>query len=309
MSHPRENQSIFTRGAVDLSTLRPPSAPTNPGPTVPTGAAPASGPDGGAAARGPAVTVIDVTEATFQSEVLERSLVTPVVVDFWATWCGPCRQLSPVLEKLANEYGGAFVLAKIDVDANPRLAAMFRVQSIPTVYAVIGGQPVEGFMGALPEPQVRQFIDAVLRAAGQEVAKPQDPRLVAADDALLRGDLDTAEQAYRQILNENPSDQDATSGLAQVQLHRRVQGVDGEAALTRAAEAPDDVDAQLLAADVEVLQGRAEQAYARLVDLVRRTRDAERNRAREHLLSLFTIAGPDDPAVSRARRDLANALF
>lgn len=304
MSDPRITPSIFTRGAVDLSALRTPApspapapapAPAQPGPT-----------DGGVAST---VTVIDVSEATFQTEVLERSLSTPVVVDFWAEWCQPCKQLSPVLERLAVEDGGAWVLAKVDVDANPRLAQMFRVQGIPMVYAVVGGQPVDAFSGVVPEAQLRQWIQAVLKAGGATVAETTDPRLDEADDSLLNGDLDAAEQAYRKILAETPSDAAAEAGLAQVGLARRVAGSDPQAVLAAAAVATDDIDAQLLAADVEVLGGMAEQAYQRLVGLVRRTAGDDREKARQHLVGLFTIAGPDDAAVASARRALASALF
>jgi putative thioredoxin len=298
MSDPRTTPSIFTRGAVDLSALRS----TPPPPAAPTPAAGAAGPGRG-------VAVIDVTEATFQSEVLERSLTTPVVIDFWAEWCEPCKQLSPVLERLAVEGGGAWVLAKVDVDANPRLAQMFRVQGIPMVYAVAGGQPVDAFSGVVPEAQLRQWIGAVLKAGGVAVAAPEDPQLAEADEALIAGDLDTAERAYRKILAESPADAAAEAGLAHVGLARRVSGADPAAALARAQAQPDDVAAQLLAADIEVLSGQAAQAYRRLVNLVRRTSGEDRESVRQHLVSLFTVAGPDDPAVADARRALANALF
>ena len=258
---------------------------------------------------GGGVAVIDVTEATFQTEVLERSLTTPVVIDFWAEWCGPCKQLSPVLEKLAVEYAGAWVLAKVDVDANQRLAQMFRVQGIPMVYAVVNGQPVDAFTGVVPEAQLRQWLDAILRTSGAEVAVPDDPRLTAADDAMMSGDLEAAERAYKKILSESPADAAAEAGLAQVGLLRRVTGVDAATALAKAQADPGDVAAQLLAADLEVVGGRADRAYARLVDLVRRAAGDERETVRRHLLSLFTVAGPDDPAVAAARRALANALF
>jgi putative thioredoxin len=323
MSDPPESQSIFTRGAVDRSLLQrsapaaaagpPPGPPGPPGTPQPprTGA---GEPPGRAAAPAPAagsggVVQIDVTEATFQSEVLERSLVTPVLIDFWAEWCGPCRQLSPLLERLAVEHAGAWVLAKVDVDANPRLAQMFRVQGIPTVYAVVGGQPVNAFTGVLPEPQVRQFIDTVLQAAGLTAPVAEDPRLAEADQALISGDLDTAERAYQKILSDSPADPTAEAGLAQVRLARRVHGVDPAAALAAAADAPDELAAQLRAADVEVLSGEAELAYQRLVDLVRRSGPDDRERVRQHLLSLFAVADPDDPVVAAARRALANALF
>ncbi|WP_433529645.1 tetratricopeptide repeat protein [Micromonospora sp. CA-263727] len=302
MSDPRITSSIFTRGAVDLSALRTPAPSPAPAPVQ---SGPPAGAPGGAVGG---VTVLDVTEATFQSEVLERSLTTPVVVDFWAEWCQPCKQLSPVLERLAVEGGGAWVLAKVDVDANPRLAQMFRVQGIPMVYAVVGGQPVDAFSGVVPEAQLRQWIQAVLKAGGVTVAEPEDPRLDEADDALMTGDLDAAERAYRKILAETPTDAAAEAGLAQVGLARRVAGVDPQAALAAAAD-PDDVDAQLLAADIEVLSGLAEQAYQRLVGLVRRTAGDDREKVRQHLVGLFTIAGPEDPAVAAARRALASALF
>ena len=251
-----------------------------------------------------------MTEATFQSEVLERSLTTPVVVDFWAEWCEPCKQLSPVLERLAAEGGGAWVLAKVDVDANPRIAQMFRVQGIPMVYAVVGGQPVDAFSGVVPEAQLRQWIDAVLKAGGVAVAEPEDPRLDEADDALMSGDLDAAEQAYRKILAETPADAAAEAGLAQVGLARRVAGADPQAALAAAEAAPDDVDG---AAARRRHRGAQRPGRAG----VRRGWSAwsagppatTGRRSASTWSSLFTIAGPDDPAVASARRALASALF
>jgi putative thioredoxin len=302
MSDPRTTPSIFTRGAVDLGALRntPPARPA---------AAPGGAPAGGAPRPASTIAVIDVNEATFQTEVLERSLTTPVLLDLWAEWCQPCKQLSPVLERLADEGGGSWILGKVDVDANPGLAQALRAQSIPMVVAVIGGRLVEGFTGVLPEAQIRQYIDAVLKAAGVAVAPAEDPRLDTADDALMTGDLDAAEEAYRKILADSPADAAAESGLAQVALYRRVSAVDPAGALAAAAAAPGDVAAQALAADVEVLSGQAPEAYKRLVDLVRRTAGDDREAARKHLLSLFAVAGPDDPAVAAARRALASALF
>ena len=322
MSDPRTTPSIFTRGAVDLSALRSPASssaapsrpatsrpagngPTGPAPTsAPAGEAPAAGFPGGAPEA-----IIEVTEANFQSTVLERSLSTPVILDFWAEWCEPCKQLSPVLERLAQAGGGSWVLGKVDVDANPRLAQALRVQGIPMVVAVVGGQLVEGFTGVLPEHQVKQYVDAVLKAGGVAVEAPVDPRLDAADDALMVGDLEAAEAAYKKILAESPTDAAAESGLAQVDLYRRVDGADPAAALAAAAANPDDLDAQRLAADIEVLSGQADKAYERLVGLVKRMSGDDRDAVRKHLLSLFSVAGPDDPAVATARRQLASALF
>ncbi|BCJ54527.1 co-chaperone YbbN [Actinoplanes sp. NBRC 14428] len=253
--------------------------------------------------------MIEVTEANFQTTVLQLSMTTPVILDFWAEWCEPCKQLSPVLEKLAAEGGGSWVLGKVDVDTNPRLAQALRVQGIPMVVAVVGGQLVEGFTGVLPEAEVRRYVDAVLKAGGVEVAPAEDPRMDAADDALMTGDLDAAEAAYRKILAESPQDHAAESGLAQVELYRRVTGVDAAAVLARAAADPDDLEAQRLAADIEVLSGQAPEAYERLVAAVKRTAGDDRDAVRKHLLSLFAVAGPDDPAVASARRALARALF
>ncbi len=320
---PRLTSSVFTRGAVDLSALRArtqqgagpgsPSAGSNGG-GVPARPRPAAAPTSASApAGGPApggVAIIDVTENTFQSEVIERSRTTPVVVDFWAEWCGPCKQLSPVLEKLATEGGGRWVLAKVNVDTNPRLAQAFRVQSIPTVFAIIGGQPVDAFMGVQPENQLRQWIAALLNAAGQQAPPPPaDERIVAAAEALATGNLDRAEELYKKVLAEKPNDTVAEAGIAQVELLRRVAGVDPRQAIATADANPSNIDAQLTAADVELLSGLAPRAYERLIDLVRRTSGEDRDRVRRHLVSLFTIAGPDDPDVAAARRQLANALY
>ena len=200
MSDPRSTPSIFTRGAVDLGALRaaPPPTPSNGSAAAPSSGA---GAPGEPSFRDQSM-VIDVTEATFADDVVQRSMTTPVVIDFWAEWCEPCKQLSPMLERLAAEGGGAWVLAKIDVDANPRIAQMFRVQSIPTVYAVVGGQPVDAFNGVIPEAQLRQWLAAVLQAGGVAVEQPADTRFEAADDALVNGDLDDLpEQAFFNVGN------------------------------------------------------------------------------------------------------------
>jgi putative thioredoxin len=318
MSDPRTTPSIFTRGAVDLSALRTPApAPSRPAASTPTAStSTASTPNTSNSHESPAPsglpgaeTIIDVTEANFQTTVLERSLTTPVILDFWADWCEPCKQLSPILERLAGEGDGTWVLGKVDVDANPRLAQALRVQGIPMVVAVVGGQLVEGFTGVLPEHQVKQYVDAVLKAGGISVEAPADPRLDEADDALMTGDLDDAEAAYKKILAETPGDAAAASGLAQVELYRRISGAEPSSVLAKAAANPDDLEAQQLAADVEVLSGQAEEAYSRLVALIKRTSGDDRDAVRKHLLSLFSVAGPDDPAVAGARRALASALF
>jgi putative thioredoxin len=257
--------------------------------------------------------VLDVTEQSFQADVLERSLQVPVVVDLWATWCGPCKQLSPVLERLAGAANGAWVLAKVDVDANPRIAQAFGVQSIPMVVAVVGGQPVDAFNGALPEPQVKQWISALLDAlrdrmpaiaaaeagggAAEPAEEPEDPRFTAAEDALERGDYPAAEAAYQAILAQEPANEQAAAALAQVRFLSRAESAD-PSAIARADAAPDDVDSQLAAADAE-----------RLVAVVGRTAGEERDRVREHLVGLFELFPADDARVGSARRALARALF
>jgi putative thioredoxin len=281
---------------------------------------PADGP-----AAGPASAfVIEVTEETFNNEVALRSRTTPVIVDLWAEWCGPCKQLSPVLEKLANEAGGAWVLAKIDVDANPRLAQAFQAQSIPMVVAIIGGQMVDAFLGAMPEAQVRQWLDQVLGVAGQlgvQGAPPAGgepdeepfddlpPALAAARDAMEDGDLDAAAGALEKALADTPADALAKSWLAQVNLMRRVSSHDPAAVIREAAAHPEDVDAQLRAADFEMASGDAEQAFDRVLAVVKRTSGAERNKARLHLLDLFEVLSPDDERLKKARTQLTLLLF
>ncbi|GHJ49971.1 co-chaperone YbbN [Catellatospora sp. TT07R-123] len=309
MSDLRPGQSIFTRGAVDLSALaNRPAAPATPAPApADNGSAAPTGTFPGAPAGGGAV--VEVTEANVQAEVLERSMATPVVVAFLAPGYPEVQQLADTLAQFNAADGGLWVLAQVDVQANPRLAAMFRVQSVPTVYAVVGGQPVDAFAGPVPPAQLRQWLDAVLRAGGVPVEVPEDPRLAEADDALMMGDLDEAERAYRKILSDAPKDAAAEAGLAQVVLAKRIVGVDPQAAVAAADASPEDIAAQLRASDVEVLGGQAEQAYQRLVNLVRRVYGDDRERVRQHLVSLFAVAGPDDPAVAAARRALASALF
>ncbi|GAA3257909.1 tetratricopeptide repeat protein [Dactylosporangium siamense] len=293
MSDPRQTQSIFTRGAVDLGAL----ARSNQA-AAQRSAQPAAAPS--------SAFVFDATETNFQDAVLQRSVTTPVVLDFYVEGSQPHQQFSPLLEKLAGDGEGTWLLGRVDIEANPRLAQMFRIQGIPFVVAIVGGQPVDAFNQMLPETHLRQWIDAVLKAAGVEVQHGDDPRLLSADDALMDGDLDGAEVAYKQILADTPADPIAESGLAQVALLRRTSGLDAAAVL---AAAGDDLASQLLAADIEVLTGQADLAYKRLIDLVRRTPGDERETVRKHLVSLFTVAGPDDPAVAKARRALASALF
>ncbi|HVQ96155.1 MAG TPA: tetratricopeptide repeat protein [Mycobacteriales bacterium] len=264
--------------------------------------------------------VVDVTEATFQAEVIDRSFEVPVVLDLWAEWCGPCKQLSPVLEKLAIEGGGSWILAKIDVDHNPTIAQALRVQGIPAVKAVFQGQLIAEFTGALPESQVRQFVSALIEAVGGQAParpdgqpgelpeEPDDPRVTAAEDAVAAGDLADAARRYREILAAEPAHPRAADALREVELLQRIESGPQDA-VARADAAPDDIDAQLAAADQEIAGGLVDPAFRRLLAAVRTAAGTDRDRARARLVELFAVVGTDDPRVATARRELASALF
>ncbi|MDV9189654.1 tetratricopeptide repeat protein [Streptomyces sp. SR27] len=286
---------------------------------------------GGTAAVPPSALVIDVDEAGFERDVLQRSAEVPVVLDFWAEWCEPCKQLGPLLERLAVEYDGRFLLAKIDVDANQMLMQQFGIQGIPAVFAVVAGQALPLFQGAVPEAQIRETLDQLIQIgeerfgltgivvdAGAEGAEdgaaaqpvgPYDALLEAAMSALDAGDLAGAVQAYKNVLADDPAHPEAKLGLAQAELLTRVQGLDPAAVRKTAADAPADVAAQIAAADLDLVGGHVQDAFGRLVETVRRTVGEDRDAARLRLLELFEVIGSDDPRVTAARQALARVLF
>lgn len=309
------------RGAVDLSALRNRPAPA-PVPGGESAASPAS------PAAGVPSLVVDVTDETF-AQVLELSRTVPVVVDLWAEWCGPCKQLSPILERVVIELGGRLVLAKVDVDANPQLSQAFRAQSIPMVVALVAGQPVPLFTGAVPEQQVREVFAQLLQLAAQNgvtgsvsvepdasadapdgpVEPPLPPLHAEAFEAIEAGDYPRAITAYEKALAENPRDAEARAGLGQVRLLDRVQGVDLQAARAAAAAGPTDVAAQFAVADLDLAGGHVDDAFGRLLDLFAQLPDEDRAPVRERLLELFSLVGDADPRVLRARGRLASLLF
>jgi putative thioredoxin len=246
--------------------------------------------------------VMEVSEASFTRDVLDKSREVPVVVDFWAAWCGPCRSLGPVLEKLAREADGAWVLAKVDVDSNPRLASAAGVQGIPAVRAFKGGKQVAEFVGALPEQQVREWLQQLGPSA-------VDIEMDAAVDLEASGDVQGALEGYRRVLAAEPGRAEARAAIARLELQQRAGAVDVTELEARVAADPTDVDAVLALADSEMQRGRAGAALERLVELVRNTSGDERDRVRKHLLALLETLPVDDPAALAARRSLAAALF
>lgn len=299
-------------GAVDLSALRRPTTP--PGTPATGGDAPASG------------AVVDVTEASFAA-VVEQSTTVPVVVALWSASDPLSSGVVRTLADLAAELGGRFLLARVEVERAPQVAQAIGSQTGSTVAAVVRGQavPLPPLDQASPE-QVRGLLDQVLQMAAangvtgrvpvegdaapeEPVEPPLPPRHQEAYDAIERDDLDAAAAAYAAALTENPRDDMARAGLAQVELMRRTADLDTEAVRAAAQGGPDDVAAQLALADLELLSDRVEEAFALLVGVVRRTAGADREAARVRLVELFTLVGDADPRVMAARRALASALY
>ncbi|MBS2961818.1 tetratricopeptide repeat protein [Actinocrinis puniceicyclus] len=323
--------SFSMSGVVDLSALKQPSGPPA---GAPQGSAPGSAPQAtasqatgqGSASLRPASQgseyVLDVSEADFQSTVLERSLQVPVVLHVGADWSEQSRQLADLLERLAAEFSGGFVLARVDAEANPRLVQALRVQGVPSVKAIVAGELIGEFSGAQPEAQVRQWVSELLAlvqrefglgggntGGAQPAEPPMDPALAAAYDALAADDLDGAARALHNVLSQNPSHPDAKPALAQVELLRRTRDADPAAAMTLAKQNPKDIDAQCAAADAAMATGDADTALALLLAAVRVFTGEERDRARKLLLDYFELLGPQDPRVGPARSRLTTLLF
>ena len=319
------------RGAVDLSGLqgqdsRAGGAAGGP----PAGGAGGSG-GAGAAGRGAPGTsgglVVEGTDATF-SEIVNASISVPAVLVLWASQVPESQSYIDTLVSLAKSYEGRFQVVTVNVEENPGLFRAFQVQSVPVTMGLVQGQPVPLFAGVQPAEQIRPVLDELLKLAvqhgvtgrvdlggelpegGEEAEEPPLPPMhQEAFDAIERGDLDAAANAYSRALKENPADSDAELGLAQVGLMQRTQGADLQAARAAAADNPHDVAAQTLVADLDVLGGHVEDAFLRLIDLVRVTSGDEREQVRTHLLELFAVVGPQDERVRKARTQLMSALF
>ncbi|KQO60226.1 tetratricopeptide repeat protein [Curtobacterium sp. Leaf261] len=316
------------RGAVDLSSLvnRPPT-------DAPVHAHPGADDQPDAATMTLDSVIVDVTDASFQ-DVLQLSMTVPVIVDLWAEWCGPCKQLSPVLEKITREYAGRIVLAKVDVDTNPQLAQAFQAQSIPTVAAVVGGRPLGLFVGALPEAEVRDVFEQVLQVAEQQGVsgridvtnaagaddtadaeavepepEPLPPHHQEAYDAIERGDFAAAIAEYKTAILQDPHDQMAVAGLAQVSLLDRLDGRTADELRAAAADAPEDVQAQMGVADLDISGGHVEDAFSRLLEVFPTVFGEDRDALRARLVEYFELVGGDDARVVAARRRLTMLLY
>jgi putative thioredoxin len=281
---------------------------------------------GGAGPTASGAYVETVTSSNFQS-LLESSMNAAVVLVFYSPSRAPeSVQLADDLQTLSNEFEGRFVLGRVDIDQVPEIAQAMQIPSVPLVALVAQGRPMPLVQQAAPIESLRQVLTQVLQQlaqggftgrhqprsgavdaeTGEEVL---DPRYAPAQDALERGDIQAAVAEYQKLVDANPADAEAAAGLAMAKVLERTQGVDLNAARAAAAERPDDVEAQTLVADLDLLGGHVEDAFRRLVELVRRTSGDDRDAARTHLIGLFNAVGNADPRVQRARRDLASALF
>ncbi|PZR52029.1 co-chaperone YbbN [Xylanimonas oleitrophica] len=318
MSNPNPQPSFAARGAVDLSALQRPQSP------------PPGEPGGAPAAGG---YVLDLTDENFP-QVVQDSATYPVVVLLWIPTDQANSELGTLLGRLADEYAGRFLLGRVDAQAHPQIAAAFRVEGVPTVVAVLQGQPLPLFAGAASEEQVRAVLDQVLAAAEQngvtgrapvqgagsagatEAGAPEaepEPELPPlhqeAYDAIETGDYEAAVAAYEKALRQDPKDAMASAGLAQVRLLLRTRDVDLQAVRTAAADAPSDLDAQLAVADTDMLGGKVQDAFDRLLELLPAADADAKERLRVRLVEYFEMVGATDPRVVKARQKLALYLY
>ena len=301
------------RGAVDLSALKARADAA----ARPATARPAP------AAQSPYI--VEVTEQTFP-QLVQLSSEVPVVVNLRASYSEQSNQVTSVLEAAAVRYDGRMLLANVDLQAQPQIAQAFQAQGAPTVVAVVKGQPVPLFEGALPEAQITAYLDELMKiaesngvtgtlndgsqpAAGTAEEPPLPPLHQEAFDAIEQGNYAAAADAYRRALAEQPADADAKAGLAQVGLMQRMQDVDAVGIRQRAADEPASVGAQLAAADLDLTGGHVEDAFGRIVAFIGRSAGEDRETARKRLLDLFDVVGVSDPRVTKARGALARALF
>lgn len=294
----------FSRpGAIDLSALSQ------------TTAAPTASADGGA------IYTVDVTEQNFQ-QVVESTMTQLVVLSIWSPRSPQSVEFDKLLVEATSGYGGALQLARVNIDQNPGIAQALQVQAVPVVMGLVQGRPVPLFQGTVPAEEITRYFDELVRLAAEngltgraapsggakiEEEPVDDPRFAAADAAWASGDIDTAVAEYEKLKAQHPADQEIAERLAGVKLFARTNNADLNAARQAAADNPDDVDAQLLVADLDVSGGHVEDAFTRLIDLIARSED--KDRVRDHLLELFIVVGTTDPRVAAARRSLAAVLF
>jgi len=257
---------------------------------------------------------IEVSVENLSNEILPLSLVRPVIVLMWTSRSPESVDMVKTLGKLEVDYKAAFALARVDIDANPEVAQAFQTKSVPYAVAIIAEQMVPLFEQAYPEAQVKMVIDKVLTLAseqgvGQAPVEQIEPEEADAMNALESGDYVAAEVAYKKWLARKPSENLAKLGLAQTQLLMRTEGLDLDTVIAQSTASPTDIDLQLKAADVEIVNGGVEAAFTRLLHAVKATQGDERTKIKNHLLDLFALVDPSDPRLAAARKELASALF